>query len=117
MAMATDLTNAANIGYNQCSLFWYAGTLPGALSNFITAASPIFSDDRPNDRPVGDWLVLLYALSQAVDPLNMTDEQLDTCATYLFRMCLGAASAQTSSLISTAQATALLTAWNANFGT
>src|SRR5436309_2409350 len=117
MAMATDLTDAANIGYNQCSLFWYAGTLAGVLSNFVAAADPIFSDERANDRPVGDWLVLLYALSQEIAANQVTDEELDTCATHLFRMCLAAASAQTSALITTAQANALLVVWNANFGT
>lgn len=119
MAMAANLSDAANLSFDQGSLAWYADTFDTKFAAFVTACAAIFEDARPNDRPVGNWLVPMWALSvtlsaQSSEPSN---DQFSLGVDYLFRICFAAAFAQAQSRITNTQATAMLTAWNSAFGT
>lgn len=122
MAMAANLTEAANLTYDQLSLAWLASTIQAKYAAFITALQPagqpaVFRDSVPNDRPVGNWLPLMAAVQSQMDVGVLPQDQFNAAVDHLYRMCLGAASALANGLITNTQATAMLNAWNAQFGT
>jgi hypothetical protein len=117
MTMAANLTQAAGLSYAQASLAWTALTLKTKLTTFIGTASALFEDAVPDDRSVGNWLVLMTALATEMVAASVSETQFDTCVEYLYRICFAAATAQAQSRITAAQGNALLVAWNTNFGT
>jgi hypothetical protein len=117
MTMATTLTEAAYLSYDQCGIHWNAGVLRDAFSEFLPAASAIFSDSRPDDRPVGNWLVPMYALLTQVEAASPESQRfLDSCVQYLYRICYAGYVMRQQGLITNAQAVSLLAAWNAHIG-
>lgn len=119
MTMAANLTEAASLSYVQVSLTWTALTLKTKYAAYLATASPILSDGSPNDRTVGNWLVLIAALSTEMSSTTsvVSEAQFDTAVEYLYRICLAGAQADAQGRITTAQRIALLAAWNTNFGT
>lgn len=114
--MAATLTEAAHLTYVRSRSKWTAGTLQAAVLGLINDTSPIFDDNRPNDRPVGNWLVPLKGLQEnfAVGVLPLV--QFDQAVTFIYRLCLAGAAQLAEGLITNTQATALLTVWNARIG-
>lgn len=117
MAFAATLLEAAHLSYDQAAIYWTANTLDTKFSAFITSASSIFEDAKPNDRTVGDWIILMRQLS-AQD--GYTDSPMplalfNQIAEQLFRMCYAGFSLNGVTITNT-QAVALLAAWNANIG-
>lgn len=121
MTMAATLVEAANLSYSQLALKWTANTLRTATAAFAAAASPVFPDSQDNCRPVGNWMVLIDALVSTLPPapLPVAVSDLNQDVEYVARMCYAAftLNAQVPQLVTNAQATALLAAWNAAFGT
>lgn len=122
MTMAGNLQEAAYITYQQLAILWTAGTLETTVALYSADLAPLFEDQVPNDRPVGNWLVLIDALlSQMPRPLPPTlktpEDQFNQLVEYIGRMCDGAFWARFNNLITATQATAMLTAWNTRFGT
>ena len=117
MAMAANLREASWITASQLNLSWLAQTLKTKLTQFNNAASAIFDDNTPNDRPVGNWLVLLEATASQMPnvqvPIALFNQACDQVARITFA---GFAALQTAR-IAPAKGTALLAAWNAAFGT
>lgn len=118
MVMAADLQQAGFLGYPQMSLLWQTpNALQSAAAGFAIAVNPVFDDNTPNDRPIGNWLILIDSLISQLPTGVLLEEQFNQVVDNIGRMCLAAFSALSDSLISNAQATAMLTAWNAAFGT
>lgn len=119
MVMASDLENAGFLSYPQMSLQWAANTLDTSAASFAAAASPLFSDGIPNDRPVGNWLILIDGLVSTLPAGLVGQKDFNQLVEYVARMCIAAftINAQSPPMISNAQAAALLAAWNAAFGT
>lgn len=117
MTMAADLTEAAHLSYDQCGILWNAGTLRTNFLAFTQAVIPIFDDARPNDRPVGNWLVPIAAIPADV-PAETPESQafVQGCQNLLFRICFAGADQLALGNITNTQATALLAAWNAQIG-
>jgi hypothetical protein len=117
MAHAATLLEAAHLSFDQASIFWTANTLDTAFNAFVAAASPIFEEAIPGDRTVGDWIILMRSLSaQATFTDSPMPLALFTQAVELtYRICY-AGFALEGDTISSAQATALLAAWNAHIG-
>lgn len=116
--MAASLTIAAHTTYDVTRTRWSGGTLKDDVSAFITAASAIFSDNQPAQRPVGNWIVILHARNDALPNgggvASLT--QWDSIVDAICRMCMAAVVAQSLGYITGAQSAALLAAWNANIG-
>jgi hypothetical protein len=121
MTMAANLEQAAYLSYKQCDIRNDASTLITNFRAFIAAAEPIFGDGDPTVRPVGNWLVLMQALSVQMAGVGVgtvaTLQAMNLAAEYLYRMCLSANGYQGCAVTTGAQRTALLAAWNANIGT
>jgi hypothetical protein len=120
--MATNLNEAAYLSYSQVNAI--SAALAPNLIAFHAAASPLFEDAVANDRPVGNWFVLLSAAIVRVQnpPQNLfvTNDDipaLNLASEILYRLCYAAVGAYTYNLISIAQRDALLAAWNAHIGT
>lgn len=114
--MAASLTDAAHLSYDRAGVLWAAATLKTRIGLFITAVSPIFEDAVPNDRPVGNWLVLMKALHSQMGAGVLPEVQFNEAVEQLYRICLAGAAQLAASLITNTQATALLAAWNAQIG-
>ncbi len=115
--MAADLKDAAYSTYSQLSTWWADDTLRSTIVAFYTSANPLFQDSVPNDRPVGNWLVLIKAaLSQMPTVGQATLEQFNQIVEYVFRMCFAGYTMAAAGLITGAQATALTDVWNNSFG-
>lgn len=118
MTMAATLTEAAYLTYEQCGILWTANTLRNKYEAFLEDVSPIFSDSQPNDRPVGNWLIPMYALLTQVEAATPEEQVfLNTCVQYIYRICYAGYIMNSDGFISNTQATQLLAAWNANIGT
>lgn len=117
--MAATLEDAANLSYARISVKWAANTVRANTNAFIIACALVLDDNVPNDRTVGNWLVPLNGLAtqMAADSNNPMPQSLfNTLVEWVYRMMMAAAYAQSQSRITTAQANALLAAWNTNYG-
>lgn len=117
MTMAVDLQQAGFLSYPQMTLQWVADTLDTTVPAFSTAVNGTFEDAVPNDRPIGNWLILIDALADQLPATDVPETMFNQIVEYVGRMCLAGFVALNSGLISVAQANALLAAWNATFGT
>jgi hypothetical protein len=119
MAFAVDLQDAGFLSYEQMYLKWAANTLDTATAGFSAVANPIFPDEIANNRPVGNWLILINALVSTLPTGLVGQKQFNQLVEYVARMCIAGftINGQTPPMISNAQAAALLAAWNAAFGT
>lgn len=94
---------------------WIAGTLKADLTAFAASVAPLFSDDNPNDRTVGNWLVIVQAIaSQMTAGITADQSVIDASVQACFRLFNQASARQASGQISLAQANAVLAAANAN---
>lgn len=117
MAAAPDLRAASWTTSVQLNLAWVATTLGAKLIAFNSAASLIFDDNEPNDRPVGNWIVLLQATAASGTPGGYSIAQFDEACDRVARICMAGFLAVQTGRISSAKAAALLAAWNAQFST
>lgn len=119
MTMAANLMSAGLLSYDQASLGWYALTLKTQFRNFCTAVAPLFSDTVENDRPVGNWLIPMWALSSEMTGsiADVSEGQFNQVAQYLWAMCQSGFQAKQQGRITAAQSAALLAAWNLYIGT
>jgi hypothetical protein len=119
MAFAVNLENAGFLTYEQLYLKYAANTLDSATAGFAAAANPIFPDEIANNRPVGNWLILIDALVATLPTGLVGQKEFNQLVEYVARMCIAGytINTQTPPLITNAQAAALLAAWNAAFGT
>lgn len=119
MATASNLKEAAYLTYDQLGLvFPGMQTLHTKLADFITACDVVVPDAQPNNRPVGNWLIpmssLEYAMRNAGPNENCPQLYLDRMVDMVSKLCW---SAYANTLITNAQRTAILAAWNTAFGT
>lgn len=112
MAAAT-LIEAAGLAYNNCFTLWTANTLKTKLTAFAAACAPVFIEDRPGDQPCGNWLVLIAALAKDMIAVDVPFTDLNAAAQYVFRFCWLTTSLNTLTIVSNAQAAAVLAAYNA----
>jgi hypothetical protein len=119
MAFAT-LIAAANGCLATMFTRYTAGTIKADLQAFATQITGTFSDDNPNDRTVGNWLVSIQAIASAFSGVFAIadDYTFQRSVEAVYRMCwqandrsLGTPGANQ---ISATQATAVLTAVNAH---
>ncbi len=117
MTMAGNLEQAGFLSYPQMTLQWIADTLDTTVPAFSASITGTFEDAIPNDRPVGNWLILIDALASELPAIDVPEVQFNQIVEYVGRMCLAGFVAFNEGLISAGQANALLAAWNAAFGT
>lgn len=123
---AADLEEAAGLAFDNLFGLWLAGDnqLKTATATFCRTLLPVFPESDATARPIADWLTLLYAQSSLMPTVNTTNpptlvpyESLLTTADQVYRLCwLGSEATSTSPRLSSTQMTALLAAYNAQFG-
>ena len=124
MTVAATLLEAANLAPQNLRVLWEADTLQAKMIAFWTAINPFFEEQIPNDHPVADWIAIIAAFSPAILPFAATMDPgstpysggtittFSTAVDYIYRICKFGFYYQ---LISAAQKTAILTAYNAQF--
>lgn len=116
---AANLQDAAGLAYTNVAKRWTLGQLRAGLSAFWPAINPSFPDDDLNNHPVGNWLALIAGLSSECPPdTGGTVDQfffMDTAAKYIYRLCWLGSYLLSVNLISAAQATVILNAFNAQW--
>lgn len=97
---------------------WVAGTLQADLTAFAVAVAPVFADDNPNDRTVGDWLILVQAIASKMTPalfVGADQAIVDASIQIAYRMFAQTnARSGVNGQISAGQAAAVLAAANAH---
>lgn len=115
MAVAADLLEAANIAQSNLFALWQADTLEAAVVAFVEALNSGFSEETPNNRPVGNWLAIIGAFAPTIEAFAEevgSEDTLQEAIDYIYRFCKFS---YYYDLISPAQKTAILTAYNAQF--
>lgn len=118
MTMAANLEQAAHLSYSQTSIAYAGAALNPKFIAFVNAAAAIFdSDSNANQRTVGNWIIPMYALSSQLLGATPSQTQYNQMVEYLYRICYAGLFAASDNRITASQATALLAAWNTQFGT
>ncbi len=118
MTIAANLVEAANLSYLNIYTPWQLGVpLITKLLTFSSNVAAQFSDTRPNDRPVGNWIIPFqaFAVFMQTAPIRVPTN-LNTAVQFVYRICYATNQLNVQGLISGAQATAVLTSYNALFG-
>lgn len=111
-----DLETAGYQAWQNLQPLWLTGTLAANLAAFATDLLPTFPEQGVNNHPVSNWLVQIAALAATMNPTASGDAgALEAAVQYVFRVCFMTSQLQTQSLITGAQATAVLTAYNTRF--
>lgn len=125
MTVAANLFDAANLTPQNLRVLWEADTLQARVIAFWQAINPSFEEQIPNDHPIADWIAIIAALAPSILPFA---ENKDPAATpwaggtiqtfsltvdYIYRLCKFAFEYQ---LITPAQKTVILNAYNTQFG-
>ncbi len=112
---ASSLVDAANKSYTDLYALWVATTLKAKLTSFYAAAQVIFPDQTAAAvAPCNNWLSLIASLYTTM-AATVAYQDMNTSANYVYRLCWVANALETQGLVTSAQATALLAAYNANF--
>lgn len=115
MATAANLEQAAGQAYENLAAKWLVNNLKAALTSFWTTALPTFLDQDVTGRPIANWLTVIAALAQTTPATNVEIANLTEAATDVYKVCWLAFTLAASGQITSAQATALLAAYNAAF--
>ena len=120
MTVAASLQEAAGLSFANLNTLWNNGagsaTLIARTTAFWTATLGIFADADVNGRPVADWATILASFNSLLSaPLSYP--QMVSLVDYVYRLCWLAAGVQAGTPpITAGQRTALLAAYNAQYG-
>lgn len=124
MTVAANLLEAANLTPQNLRSLWEANTLKSKMIAFWQQVDPVFQEQIPNDHPVINWISIIAAFSPSVldfaDNANPgftpyaggTITTFSQAVDYVYRICKFG---YYYTLITPAQKTALLAAYNAQF--
>ena len=115
MTVAATLKDAATDAFGNLNTLWLADVLKAKIAAFCDLALPIFPQEQDLNHPVSNWTTLLDALQDAM-PTPQTFLNLNQAVDQVYRLCWVAYYLQQQNLITNAQATTLLAAYNAQFG-
>lgn len=118
---AATLQAAAGLAYTNVARRWNGGQLKVGLTAFYQAIDPSFLEDQLNDHPIGNWIVLIAGLSNECPadtgpPTTGTQFSfMDLAGKYVYRICWLASYLVSQNLITAAQGTVILNAFNAQW--
>jgi hypothetical protein len=111
---AGSLQQAAGICYDQMHVQFLIGNLRTRLLIFCSAILPVFPESAPNGLPVANWAMVIDAASQAI-PSPAVLINLSVTAQFMYKCLWQTDALEDLGLITTAQADAVLDAFNASF--
>lgn len=118
MPPAATLVEAAEQSFTRLQTLFLAGTIKAKLTLFASRLLiATFPQAEPNNHPQSNWLTLLYVVASRMSstPADITYDELEQSAEYLYRMCWMTDESNTEGLITNTQATAVLTEYNLDF--
>ena len=116
MTIALNLTNAAGLAFDNLQVKWLSNHLKDSLQNFWIPLLPLFPDINDAQRPVSNWLIIIATFSDLISQTSVPISDLTLAAEYVYRMCWMTDVLRASGAITSAQATAVLGAYNGNIG-
>lgn len=116
MPPAANLQAAAEQSYSRLLTLLAGGTMKAKLTSFCQTTLALFPQQEDNSHPASNWVTVLYSTTNLLpaEP-SITFGDLNICAGMLYRLCWMVNQLDIQSLITSTQATATLTAYNANF--
>ncbi len=117
---AVTLQEAASVIYDRLHVYWLiAGQIDARVATFV-AVLPTFPDNSPNGRPIANWLTILMALRATSYTPDASTTRIEisvvtATAVLIYKTCWIADYLEGEGLITSAQAVALLAAFNAAF--
>ena len=117
MTTALTLPQAAGLAFDNLQVKWLIGgsLLKNRINQFWGFSKSLFPDQAASGRPVANWLTLIAGLESVMPSSQAPIGQLTTAAEYVYRTCWMAEALRVQSLITSAQATALLANYNGAF--
>lgn len=115
---AATLQDAAGLAYKNVARQWQLGVLKAHLQAFWPLIDATFREDQLNDHPIGNWISLISGVANEcpVDGANADQfAAMNASAKYIYRLCWLASYLVAQSLITAAQGTVILNAFNAQF--
>lgn len=118
MTMAVSLPDAAVLTADNLYTLWVANTLKAKSGLFWSTLQATFPEQEIKSHPCSNWITLIAALSDSMPAASVSIASLNTLVSYVYSLCFLASqlSTQVPAQISAGQATAVLTAYNAQFG-
>lgn len=116
MTMATTLSEAAGLAWDNANIHWVMNNLQNTMNNFWQFSISSFAESQPNSRPVSNWLVVIANLAAAMTSPFTPIDQVSTAARALYGVCWMGQQLLNQGLITSGQATSLLNSYNATFG-
>lgn len=114
--MATDLNSASLDAAADLGAKFTSGSLNDDMEQFCTDVAAAFTGEgTAAERTVTNWIPLIRAAVQGLGSGGISYSGLPGCIDVIFRICQAARWADARSRISSAQATAILDAYNDNF--
>mgnify|MGYP001600440290 CR=1 FL=1 len=117
MAAALTLVQAAQESLQNMAVQTVAGTLKTRIATFLDTIQAQLDSEIPENHPIINWSAVLYGYQTQMAGGANDYIELRISGDYVYRLCYMAAQSQDQSLITGAQAAAILAAYNANFGT
>lgn len=123
MATATDLLDAATQTPANLNTLWRADTLQARVTAFASDLVDDFPDDVPSNRPIANWLAVIAAFAPTIQSFDNagshlgqnTEQTFQAAVRYVYRICKLGYYYEDEGFISSAQAAAILAAYNARF--
>lgn len=128
MTVAANLLEAANLTAANLYPLWVNDTLKDQVAGFAAAPALVaaFEEAVPSNHPVGNWLAVIAAQATTIldyvqgtfsgSPYGIgTITAMNAAVDYIYRLCKVAYALSLQGLISGAQASALLAAYNSFF--
>lgn len=113
---AVDLVSAAVTAYSNVLARWSAGTIKANLLSFAQEVALAFNEGEPNNRPPLNWCAVLEVASVSMNstPALIEATDISQAAQFVFNLCWQVEGLFQENLISNAQYTATLAAYNAS---
>lgn len=115
MAAAASLIQAAGQAGDNLYPWWIANSLKTKLGTFSATCLALFPEMEGKSHPSSNWCILMSNLSNLMPSSNVPFATLQTATQYVYRMCLMTSQLRTQTLISAAQANAVLASYNLQF--
>lgn len=119
-----NLQDAAAHAFVNLHPWWVGGgaTLAARLTTFVNTAKASFPDATPSNHPVTNWLAIISAFATTIPAVqagfgfaSATQPYYSQACSFVYRICWIAYYLNSINLLTNAQASALLAAYNASF--
>lgn len=115
MPPALTLPQAAGASFDNLQLKWVSDNLKSSMTIFANGIRGVGSEQEPDTHPIRNWFALISSLADLMASFDVPIGDLTVSAEYIYRICWVTQQLLDQGLISSGQATAILTQYNIAF--